>query len=178
MQKIILKSALFGVVVSLMLFFVSGISPVAAQQAMPTEYCFGAAGQGCGGWNSGEMPRVAFCVDAFGFSKCKVSGGSLAHDPCCASNPRGKMCGGTPENTSTCSVSWDRAVSRAFWGYQWTRAVDTKRGNATGVVERALYCAKKESRVHRNDAEFCCSRKVRSPWDVERIGRPDLKICE
>lgn len=154
------------------------LSPAAVQTASATEYCFGASGQGCGGWTFGEMPRFAFCSPAGsnGVAKCAVSGGSMTHDPCCVRSPRGKVCGGRPE-TAQCTVEWNRAVDRAKWGYQWLRNIDTRRGNDTGVVERPLYCAQRGSGVHRNDESFCCSRSARDANSLERFARPDLKIC-
>lgn len=143
------------------------------------ERCFGASGQGCGGWNVGEMPRMAFCgnIANSGLAVCAVSGGSMTHDPCCADNPRGKQCGGSPENAQ-CTSQWDRAVRRAIWFYQWTRLIDTRRVNETNVVERSLYCAKRDSGIHKNDAEFCCSRQSREGNGWERIGRPSLNVCK
>lgn len=151
--------------------------PAKAGAAELAERCFGAAGQGCGGWNVVDMPRIAFCVHLAGAGICKVSGGSLSHDPCCATNPKGKMCGGSPE-TQVCSSSWDKAVRRAVWGYQWTRTVNTNLTNTTGIVDRPKYCALSGSGVHRNDTEHCCSNRSRSANWWENIGRPALRICE
>lgn len=178
MQSMMMKfSGLRAIALALLVLFSAGLAPTSASQAAEPEFCFGAAGQGCGGWTIGQMPRVAFCVHVVGFGFCKVNGGSMEHDPCCSANPKGKMCGETPES-SACSVSWDRAVSRAVWGYQWTRQVDTNRGNATGRVELSKYCATGGSGVHKNDASYCCSKRVRNAWPWENIARPSMKICE
>jgi len=152
--------------------------PAAITPAAATERCFGAAGQGCGGWTIGEMPRVAFCGNIFyGLNiVCAVSGGSMTHDPCCATSPNGKMCGGRPENAQ-CTPSWNRAVRRATWGYQWFRFVDPTRVNGTGIVERPRYCAVAGSGIHKNDDEYCCSGGSRGGNHWERIGRPSLKVC-
>ena len=150
-------------------------APAAAEDI--GERCFGAAGQGCGGWTFGAMPRVAFCVHAAGMGVCKVNGGSMEHDPCCAANPRGKMCGGSPE-TSACTTSWNRAVDRAIWGYQWTRSINTNLVNSTGRVDRPKYCATRGSGVHRNDVSHCCSTRARAANWWENVGRPSLRICE
>lgn len=147
-------------------------------EATARDFCFGAAGQQCGEFREGEMQGVAFCstLPLVNFGVCKVSGGSLTHDPCCASNPRGVVCGGSPETTA-CRVEWDRSVHRFFWGYQWNRVVDTAKPNTTGVVVRADYCAKRGAGVHRLDRQHCCSRSSRQAGFFDRLGRPDLFRC-
>ncbi len=177
MNNIFSRIVIRGVLSSL-LVCAAWLSPAAVQTASATDYCFGAAGQGCGGWTFGEMPRIAFCgpVSGNGMATCAVSGGSMTHDPCCARSPNGKVCGGRPE-TAQCTVEWNRSVDRAKWGYQWLRNINTRRGNDTGVVERPLYCAQSGSGVHRNDAQYCCSRSSRPGNGWERFGRPDLNIC-
>lgn len=169
-------------VLSVLLACAGWLSPAAVQPAhAATDYCFGAAGQGCGGWTFGEMPRFAFCVPlpaSGGKAICSVSGGSMTHDPCCATSPNGKMCGGPGRETTQCRAEWDKAVSRAFWGYQWNRVVDTRRGNSTGIVERPLYCANRGAAIHKNDDQHCCSRSSRPGNFWERLGRPNLDICK
>ncbi len=156
------------------------LSPSTARAAEP-EFCFGAAGQGCGGWDilAGEMPRMAFCVGipVVGMGACKVNGGSMEHDPCCVTHPDGVWCGVKPER-NVCRGGWDRAVSRAVWGYQWTRAIDMNLGNRTGRVDRPKYCATRGSGVHRNDVQHCCSARARNAYFWENVARPSLRICE
>lgn len=147
--------------------------------AHAADYCFGAVGQQCGGISIAGV-QFAACVP-LSFSApmavCAVSGGSMTHDPCCADNPRGKMCGTSPEIPSLCSTEWDRAVHRFVWGYQWRRVVDTSRPNTTGEVVRADYCARRGDGVHRRDTSFCCSRDWRRASFWERLARPALRIC-
>ena len=179
MNPINLPGCVFRCAFILLLSCTVWLSPAGLQTASAGERCFGASGQGCGGWTFGEMPRFAFCTGntGNGTALCSVSGGSMTHDPCCASNPNGKQCGGSTE-TAQCTSQWDRAVRRAVWFYQWNRLIDTRRVNNTGVVERSLYCAKKDSGIHKNDDEFCCSRQSRPANGWERIGRPSLAICK
>lgn len=164
-------------VFSILLASAAWLSPAALQAASAGERCFGASGQGCGGWTVGEMPRVAFCTGAIanGLAVCAVSGGSMTHDPCCARDPNGKQCGGS-EN-GQCTSEWNRAVRRAVWFYQWNRLIDTRRQNNTGLIERPLYCATSGSGIHKNDNEFCCSGRSRPGNGWERIGRPSLDVC-
>lgn len=174
----VLRASLFVVLACVGGLFAPGV--VAEAQAAG-ERCFGAVGQACGGWtNNSAMPSVAFCVHTNGIGTnqgiCLVNGGSMAHDPCCATNPNGKMCGGSRE-TSQCSADWERAVSRTFWGYNWKRVLDVNRENSTGVVEQSLYCARPGKGVHKNDERFCCSRSSRPGNFWERVGRPNLNIC-
>ncbi len=144
------------------------------------EFCFGGAGQGCGTFAGGPFGSVAFCLPNNGSTQkkvtCQVSGGSMTHDPCCASNPRGVFCGGSP-STNQCKVEWDRAVDRWLWGYNWKRKVDNKKENTTGQVVFGDYCAGNGAKLHKNDRSFCCSGKSRRGTDVERWGRPDLRVC-
>lgn len=147
--------------------------------AQADEFCFGGVGQQCGGISMAGIQFAACTPVSAGmpYAVCAVSGGSMTHDPCCASNPRGKMCGGEPENASQCATAWNRAVSRFVWGYQWTRVVDTTKPNNTGLVVRADYCAKEGKGVHRNDVTFCCAREARMASFWERLARPNLRIC-
>lgn len=141
--------------------------------------CFGAAGMQCGVFSSGALTQVAFCF-ALNFNPrttfCEVSGGSWAHDTCCAANPNGVHCGGN-DSRSACQVSWDRAVHRAFWGYHWARVVDGVRNDTDGQVNRPEYCARRKAGVHRNDTQYCCSGEHRNATTLEWLGRPDVKIC-
>lgn len=156
-------------------------APVSSVRAAEPERCFGAAGQGCGGWDilAVEMPRFAFCVSipVVGLGACKVSGGSMTHDPCCVANPDGEWCGVKPER-NVCRAEWNRAVHRATWAYQWTRAINMNLGNSTGRVDRPKYCANRGSGVHKDDVSFCCSSRARNAFFWENVGRPSLRICE
>jgi hypothetical protein len=101
----------------------------------------------------------------------------MTHDPCCADQPNGKMCGRTPANNDLCLNEWNRAVHRFVWGYQWSRLVDRTVGNTSGNVVRASYCAREGQGLHKNDVEFCCSRDARWANIWQRMARPNLKIC-
>lgn len=142
--------------------------------------CFGAAGRQCGMFAGGELGQIAFCV-ALSFNPrttyCEISGGSWAHDTCCAANPNGVWCGGN-DSSSACQVSWDRAVHRKIWGYHWTRVVDGLRDDTDGQVDRPEYCARRNAGVHRNDTRYCCSGNHRRPTVLEWLGRPDIRTCE
>lgn len=154
------------------------LAPAFAAHA--ADKCFGAVGQQCGLLQA-EGLIFAACVPApwvgANFGVCSVSGGSMTHDPCCAANPHGKVCGTSPENPNVCAGQWDRAVNRFVWGYQWSRTVDTSKTNSSGVVVKADYCAKNGRGVHKNDESFCCSGDAKNASFWERIGRPNLKIC-
>jgi len=154
------------------------LGPGLAMQAQARDFCFGAAGMQCGEFREGALQGMAFCATLPVVNRgiCKVSGGSLTHDPCCARNPDGVVCGSKPE-TRQCQVEWDRSVHRAFWGYQWSRVVDTAKPNTTGVVVRADYCATRNAGVHRLDQPHCCSRSARQAGFWDRLGRPDLFRC-
>lgn len=172
-------SRLWAMVMALGVLAALGLAPGVVAQAQAADgRCFGAAGQGCGGWNVGEMPRLAFCAHHGGMGVCKISGGSMTHDPCCAANPRGKMCGGAGTETNQCSVEWNRAVWRAVWGYQWARSLNTSVNNTSGVVVRSDYCATRGQGVHQNDTRYCCSSRARSAYFWENVARPQLKVCE
>lgn len=148
--------------------------------AYSAEYCFGAAGQGCGSFGGGPLGSVATCVPVLPSNGkdlvCEVSGGSMLHDPCCVQNPYGEFCGKSPSN-SQCSSQWNRAVHRFIWGYDWVRFVDSKKENTTGNVVRADYCAKNGHKVHRNDRDFCCSGRSTKASFWDRIARPSLYMC-
>ncbi|EIT71798.1 MULTISPECIES: hypothetical protein [Hydrocarboniphaga] len=144
------------------------------------ERCFGAVGQQCGGFHQGQFAGVAMCLPASNGAdraNCKVSGGSMTHDPCCAANPNGVMCGTSPEN-NRCSAEWTRAVNRAVWSYQWTRNVNDEVENTTGTVRGPDYCARDGAGVHRNDRNFCCSGNSHRAGFWDRIGRPNLYRCD
>lgn len=166
---------------SLLLMCAAWLLPAVFNNAHADDRCFGAAGQGCGAWNGGAvgagMPNVAFCSGNLnGTALCLVSGGSMTHDPCCARNPNGKQCGGN-ESKAECTVEWNKSVNRLIWNYQWARLVDTRIDNSTGVVDRPLYCAKKNQVIHKNDAQYCCSGRADPGNYWVRLVRPSLSVC-
>ena len=166
-------------ILSLLLLCAVWLMPAPVSAANADEHCFGAAGQACGGWRIGEMPKFAFCGANFPGTTsavCLVHGGSLTHDPCCAANPNGKQCGGN-NSRSECTLEWNKSVRRAVWFYQWSRFVDTARVNNTGVVEEPLYCGLRGQGIHKADEQYCCSKRSREGNFWERIGRPSLNIC-
>ncbi len=148
-------------------------------QAGAGEFCFGAAGQQCGEFRRGALQGIAFCasVPIVNHGICQVSGGSMTHDPCCASHPDGVVCGKTPE-TGSCQVEWDRSVHRAVWGYHWNRLVNTAREYHSATVVRADYCAKPGAGVHRLDRGYCCSGRSHRANFWDRLGRPNLYRCD
>lgn len=149
-------------------------------EATSADFCFGAVGQQCGSISMAgiQFAACAAVVPGMPAMICAVSRGSMTHDPCCADNPTGKKCGTEPENENVCRTEWDRAVHRFVWGYQWTRLVDSSVGNTSGDVVRADYCAKRGQGLHKNDEAYCCSRDARRGNFWERIGRPNLSICQ
>lgn len=166
-------------ILSLLAFCFATLAALGTAQA--GDYCFGASGQQCGGFRDGELAGIAFCVPIPFNSNlaCQISGGSMTHDPCCVDRPGGVMCSGSPldDDQRYCKSEWDRAVHRAFWGYQWTRAVNGNRENTTGNVVRAEYCASRNAGVHRNDRNYCCSGSARRAGFWDRLGRPSLYRC-
>ncbi|MEP6906451.1 MAG: hypothetical protein ABI858_00495 [Pseudoxanthomonas sp.] len=168
--------ALRGLLV-ILLVCTTWLLPAAFSPAHADDRCFGAAGMGCGTWNGGGMPAVAFCTgNLSGSALCLVSGGSMTHDPCCAKTPNGKQCGGN-NTKAECTAEWDKSVSRVVWAYQWARIIDTRIDNPTGVVTTPLYCAKKNSVIHKNDARYCCSGRADPGNYWVRLVRPSLSVC-
>lgn len=160
-------------------------SGLIASLAMPDvadagDYCFGAAGQGCGTFGGGRLGSVASCVPNLSGSTrdltCQVNGGSMLHDPCCVRNPYGVFCGKSP-STTQCQTSWDRAVNHTIWGYNWTRKVNSKKENTSGIVVFADYSAPNGRGVHRNDRSFCSSRRSAQASFFDRLARPSLYVC-
>ena len=164
-------------VLSLLLVCATWLLPATFNTARADDRCFGAAGMGCGVWNGGGMPSVACCSGNLnGTALCLVSGGSLAHDPCCAANPNGKQCGGN-NSKAECTAAWDKSVRRAVWAYQWARLVDTRVVNNSGVVTTPLYCATRNSPIHKNDKQHCCSGNADPANYWVRLVRPSLSYC-
>lgn len=137
----------------------STLLPLQSARAQSGERCFGALGMECGP-QSNLLP-TALC----GAGICRINAGSWEHDECCWANRNsGKSCIPTaqsPGQAPVCNASWQKALSRLSGGWSWTRQVDFSRYNATGKVERSLYCAVKGSLIHKDDVKYCCSRSAR-----------------
>jgi hypothetical protein len=179
-RKNIMKNLMIDFIKATFTICLLGFALGASFSTYAGEYCFGAVGQGCGMFSGGPLGSVATCIPNLPGARkdtmCQVSGGSMAHDPCCAAHPNGEWCGGSP-STSQCSAEWDRAVNRFVWGYNWKRNVDSKKENTTGNVVLNDYCAPATARVHKNDVNQCCSRKADPAPFWLRVGRPSLYIC-
>lgn len=175
-----MKTLITNFIKSTFAVFLLGLGLGTSFSSYAGEYCFGAVGQGCGSFAGGPLGSVATCIPNPPWTRkdsvCQVSGGSMTHDPCCASHPNGEWCGAEP-STNQCSVEWNRAVSRFVWGYNWKRNVDSKKQNTTGNVVFNDYCAPATAGVHKNDVNQCCSKKAEQAWLWLRAGRPDLYIC-
>ena len=147
----------------------------------PPQHCFGAVGAQC---------DVAFCVGDI----CAVSGGSWEHDECCFRNyrpgsPEGMGCAMGPvdevtmSQNSVCNAEWSKATLRQASGFFWLRNVNRNEANATGVVDRAEYCALDGAVVHREDAKYCCSGNSRPANGITDAialnGRPwiEASVC-
>ncbi len=150
----------------------SDLRPSELTRVRRTEFCFGAVGMGCGQAPPG-IPVTAACA----LGACVINGGSWDHDTCCYANPGGYACAGGaadavglgPGSTSAvCRAEWDKAVRLTTKGLSWTRQVDFSRGNATGQVEHALFCAPSGTLVPPEDAGKCCSRSTRGLGVAER----------
>ncbi|MBE7418840.1 MAG: carboxypeptidase regulatory-like domain-containing protein [Ideonella sp.] len=128
-----------------------------------TEHCFGAVGAECGQPQTG-LPATAACASG----TCLVNGGSWDHDECCFRNRHVAWCELDPARQleaakhSTCTAAWNKAVRLTTKGLSWSRAVDFSRGNRTGTVEFALYCAPANTLVPPEDGSKCCSRQTRA----------------
>lgn len=156
-----------------------GFTLFATQTVLADETCFGGVGQRCGGWSPGGL-RISSCQpspDVNPSGVCMVSNGSWTHDQCCFANPNGVQCGGNG-SSSACGVEMDRSIHRFVYGYNWTRNVDYRVVNNSGVVDRPRYCARPLARVHRLDAARCCSGEGATPAPLwQRFGRPSLAVC-
>ncbi|MCX7902429.1 MAG: hypothetical protein N2483_09145 [Burkholderiaceae bacterium] len=168
----------------LLLLLVLSIAGQVPAQQQGAETCFGAAGMRCGGFSDQlAFQGVAFCLPAPSpLAKsgiCKIHGGSWDHDTCCFANPNGVQCGGD-NNSNACQAAWDKSLHRTGFGYYWFRSIDYTRTNATGVIERPLYCATPGSGIHRNDRPHCCSGAASAvPADFwSRLARPSLWRCQ
>lgn len=134
-----------------------------------TEFCFGALGMQCG-QPQPPMPLTALCAGG----SCFINGGSWDHDECCWANPRGMACRSGPLDAVTghdghCVAAWDKALRLVRKGLNWKRDVDFSRGNATGSVEFAIYCAPANTLVPPEDGRRCCSRRTRALRPAEAV---------
>ncbi|MDQ3472111.1 MAG: hypothetical protein M3447_00090 [Acidobacteriota bacterium] len=120
--------------------------------------CFGAAGSRCGFQSEGFDTPLALCAN----NQCLINAGSWDHDECCWQFPNGKVCrnlGATHDGK--CSAEFSKALTRLAGGYNWRRSISFSTLNTTGVVDRNAFCAPGGTVVHKNDADRCCSTRVR-----------------
>lgn len=128
-----------------------------------TEFCFGAIGAECG-QPQADLPGAALCR----LGVCFINGGSWEHDECCFDHRSGETCDFNPLHAAeaardrACVAAWNKAVRLTSKGLSWSRAVDFNRGNSTGTVEFALYCAAANTFVPPEDGNKCCSRQTRA----------------
>jgi hypothetical protein len=121
-----------------------------------------------------NLAPTALCA----LGQCKINGGSWEHDECCWANKgSGQSCiptASSPLQAPVCNASWQKALSRIAGGWNWQRGVDFNRRNASGKVERALYCAKQGVRVYKGDVEYCCNGGATNPSN----DHPDARFCK
>ncbi|MFO1267995.1 MAG: carboxypeptidase-like regulatory domain-containing protein [Rubrivivax sp.] len=128
-----------------------------------TQHCFGAIGAECG-QPQANIPGAALCRAGV----CFINGGSWEHDECCFGHPRGMTCDFDPSHQAeaardqACVAAWNKAVRLTTRGLSWSRTVDFARGNRTGTVEFALYCAPANALVPPEDGNKCCSGQTRA----------------
>lgn len=128
-----------------------------------TEFCFGAIGAQCGQPQTG-LPATAACASG----SCFINGGSWEHDECCFRHRHALWCELDPTrqavaaSDTTCVNAWNKAVRLTRKGLFWSRPVDFTRGNRSGTVEFALYCAPANAWVPPEDAAKCCSGQTRA----------------
>jgi hypothetical protein len=127
------------------------------------DFCFGAAGQGCGD----RFLSISSCLG----NECKINAGSWFHDECCARNRNGGMCDGKLEELATaqpiagssgqvCMADFNKALRRFGTLLTWTRTVDRQRSNSTGIVDHSAYCAPSGTVMLDSEQALCCSRRV------------------
>jgi UDP-N-acetylenolpyruvoylglucosamine reductase len=124
-------------------------------------YCFGSAGQMCGGMPLPGVPQGEYwgCTG----TQCVINAGSMEHDKCCYDNPKvGNMCGPGTATSQVCLKELTKAAHRIVHRLFWKRWVDTCYANTTGIVDHAQYCAPSGTIVAREDAFACCNEKVRA----------------
>ena len=116
------------------------------------------------------------------YGHCLIDGGSWQHDTCCWEHPEGWFCSKQFGGTSACKDFFGTAVSRTKWGLNWKRKVNQDTLNATGTVVRSQYCALKDSYVHADDAQYCCSNSARElgfgEFHTATLNGQHVKICD
>jgi len=139
------------------------VSPLPTITAARTEFCFGAIGAECG-QPQADLPGAALCRAGV----CFINGGSWEHDECCVGHRSGMTCDFDPSHQTeaardpTCVAAWNKAVRLTTKGLSWRRSVDFNRGNRSGTVEFALYCAPANTLVPPEDGNKCCSGQTRA----------------
>lgn len=139
------------------------VSPLPTITAARTEFCFGAIGAECG-QPQADLPGAALCRAGI----CFINGGSWEHDECCFGHRSGMTCDFDPLHQAeaardqTCVAAWNKAVRLTTKGLSWRRGVDFDRGNRSGSVEFALYCAPANALVPPEDGNKCCSGQTRA----------------
>ncbi|MBP5991125.1 MAG: Ig-like domain-containing protein [Piscinibacter sp.] len=161
----------------------TSVSPLPAIPIAQTEFCFGAIGAECG-QPQADIPGAALCRAGV----CFINGGSWDHDQCCFGHRSGMTCDFDPLHQAeaardqTCVAAWNKAVRLTTKGLSWRRTVDFIRGNSTGVVEFALFCAPANSLVPPEDGNKCCSGQTRALNATEAAAalaaRETLRACQ
>ncbi len=147
-----------------------------------TEFCFGAVGAQCGQPQTG-LPATALCASG----SCFINGGSWDHDECCVRHRHALWCELDPTRQAAaasdtrCVGAWNKAVRLTRKGLSWRRPVNFARGNRSGTVEFALYCAPANSLVPPEDAAKCCAGGTRALNAAEtaaaRAAGETLRAC-
>lgn len=121
--------------------------------------CFGAAGAGCGMLQPGSA-GTAYCRPALGSSdvECIVHAGSIEHDSCCFRSPEGRECGGRNSQPQQCAYEWDKSQQRTSQGLYWTRRLNPRESNTSGLVDFDKLCAPSGTVLAAGDERYCCSR--------------------
>lgn len=121
------------------------------------EYCFGAVGNGCGGFgeNAGEAStRPAWLgagchgIKGDGTRDCWVAQGSIMHDNCCIVYPYGQNCGGKYADGSKASLvkhdghcvkEWADAMWDVAHGHAWLENFKAKEPADITPISSARY---------------------------------------
>lgn len=151
---------------ALLLLLLAALTPARASSqnvsapAPGTAFCFGAAGPGCSTEASGG--QAVYCRAVLGSSEveCMVHAGSLEHDSCCFEHPNGRGCGRRPEDARYCAHEWSKSQERTRHGLYWTRRLDPREANRSGLVDFDQYCAPSGTVVAAGDERYCCSRSA------------------
>lgn len=144
--------------------------PVIGVELNRPEFCFGAAGQGCGD----SLMKLSTCIGGL----CQINAGSWRHDECCVRNRNGGMCDNRLEELVTaqpvagstgqvCMADFNKSLRRLGTPLTWTRNVDRERANNTGVVNHPEYCAPRGSLMVEGEQSMCCSRSAQALGSIE-----------